>query len=360
MTTYYVGSGGNNSNNGLSWANRKLTLNGAEDIPVVAGDTVYVGAGLYREMLTCDVSGSSGAPITYIGDYTGANTDGIGGVVRWTTTNDDIVSTRNICVKMEGRNYRTFEGFSYDGPTSIYSCFWVQSNSVDHLTIRNSLFEHTNAIRSYQTALITNMLLENCVALDVSGLYTEGAVQDNCGNLIQNCLIIGAGSAIDVKSGGTLVKNCMSIGTNKFVVVSSTLNSGQVVTVNNCIILFNINYALSANTLGNLVEDYNVCPSRNNVAVGNNSTSQMPLLDKRWFHELINGGSMITPFDLASFSLLINRAGTSPTTADMRGTTVQGTQREWGALEYDSTLDIEAGAGGGLLTHPGMTAGMRG
>jgi hypothetical protein len=35
------------------------------------------------------------------------------------------------------------------------------------------------------------------------------------------------------------------------------------------------------------------------------------------------------------------------TTADMRGTTVQGAEREWGALEYDSTLDIEAGTGTG-------------
>jgi len=29
-------------------------------------------------------------------------------------------------------------------------------------------------------------------------------------------------------------------------------------------------------------------------------------------------------------------------------------------LEYDSTLKIKAGTGGGLLTNPGMTGGMRG
>ena len=42
MATLYVGPGGNDTNNGLSWANRRLTLNGIEDKPVVAGDTVYV------------------------------------------------------------------------------------------------------------------------------------------------------------------------------------------------------------------------------------------------------------------------------------------------------------------------------
>ena len=48
MTTYYVGSGGSDANAGTSWALRKLTLNGAEDIPVAAGDVVYVGPGVYR------------------------------------------------------------------------------------------------------------------------------------------------------------------------------------------------------------------------------------------------------------------------------------------------------------------------
>lgn len=56
---YYVGPGGNDGNNGTSWALRKLTLNGAEDIPVVPGDVVWVGPGVYREKLTADVSGGS-------------------------------------------------------------------------------------------------------------------------------------------------------------------------------------------------------------------------------------------------------------------------------------------------------------
>ena len=75
MTTYYVGSGGSDAADGLSWANRKLTLNGAEDVSVAAGDTVYVGPGVYRHTLTVDVSGSAGNIITYIADVTGQNTD---------------------------------------------------------------------------------------------------------------------------------------------------------------------------------------------------------------------------------------------------------------------------------------------
>lgn len=59
MVTRYVGPGGADGNSGLTWALRKLTLNGVEDTPVVAGDIVWVGPGVYRELLTCDVSGGN-------------------------------------------------------------------------------------------------------------------------------------------------------------------------------------------------------------------------------------------------------------------------------------------------------------
>src|SRR3989304_7878159 len=59
MPTYYVGPGGNDGNSGLTWALRKLTLNGAEDTPVAAGDICWVGPGVYRELLTDDISGAN-------------------------------------------------------------------------------------------------------------------------------------------------------------------------------------------------------------------------------------------------------------------------------------------------------------
>jgi hypothetical protein len=60
------------------------------------------------------VSGAAGSPITYIGDYTGANTDGVGGVVRITGSDDDITATRWSCVYGPGKHYRTFENFQMD------------------------------------------------------------------------------------------------------------------------------------------------------------------------------------------------------------------------------------------------------
>src|SRR3990170_2757112 len=59
MTTRYCGIGGSDANSGLTWALRKASLNGLEDSPVAAGDIVYVAPGVYRELLTVDVSGAN-------------------------------------------------------------------------------------------------------------------------------------------------------------------------------------------------------------------------------------------------------------------------------------------------------------
>lgn len=367
MTTRYVGKGGSDSNNGLSWATRKLTLNGVEDTPVQAGDTVYVGAGTYRETLTVDVSGSSGSPITYIGDYTGANTDGIGGVVRITGSDNDTTQTRADCITATSKNYRTFRGFLLDGSNSTFNITGSTNWTIDQC------FHARNGNRGITiTGASSSITISNNYF--VGGTYRHinfehTSFVSNANILIQNCIFNGnagreSNGVTIIRYGGVIIKNCyfnsIQIGVN----VATIPDTGQTITVNNCV-LNSCFIGLRSATAGYLIENYNNIVScenaRSNVDVGAQSLTYIMLPDSRWFFEMVNGGSMLTPFDLASYSGLINVAGTSPTTADMRGTTVQGTQREWGALEYDSTLDIEAGSGGGgLLTNPGMTGGMRG
>lgn len=342
MTTYYVGAGGNNSNAGTSWAQRKLTLNGAEDIPVAAGDTVYVGAGTYAEQLTCDVSGSSGSPITYIGDYDGSHTDGTGGVV---------VITGGIKAVFISKNFRSFKYINFRN--SVYS---ADSQPAD-LTVENCVFSCNNGANAIYAGnyYFTNLTVRNCIFFGSRNgtIVSSGAnsLANETNNLIENCLFFGGVAytgAINTKQGGTTVRNCTFIG--GYVGVEADVNTGQTVTVNNCLFQ-GVRYALKAGAAGELTEDYNNiydCEvARTNVSVGANSTAIDTIFDVRWAFELLNGGSMLSPFDLSSASTIINVAGTTPTTADMRGTTVQGTNREWGALEYDSTLDIEAGTGGG-------------
>ena len=356
MATYYVGAGGNNSNDGLSWAQRKLTLNGAEDIPVAAGDTVYVGAGTYRETLTCDVSGTAEAgSITYIGDYDGSHTDGIGGVVRITGSDDDITATRQYVVLIN-KNYRTFKNFQLDMSTG--SNIYVASNGISNITIENiHAIDGGTSIEVYNNnQTITNLSITNCFLNRAYILYGAGAVGLATTNaVISNCIFLGSNINNNVNDAGVtlarhkdiVVKNCLFYHSTTGVKVAFTDSPNFVY---NCI-FDNCYYGIVGEDTGDVTEDYNSfwkCnTARSNTNTGANSLAYALLPDSRWFFEMVNGGSMITPFDLSSASKIINVAGTSPTTADMRGTTVQGTQREWGALEYDSTLDIEAGSGGG-------------
>jgi len=235
MTTYYVGPGGSDSNNGQSWANRKLTLNGAEDIPVSAGDTVYVGPGTYRESLTLDVSGSSGQPITYVGDVTGEYTDGVGGEVRITGSNDDKTETRSegILVNNVTRDYRTFRGLRFDMHStanirfvSTYGCDnWIIEDCVftpsvnaqdaisfpasipagETITIRRCLFNTMNtAIYLWAVSERSiSMTIENCVflintynAIDTTRVY--GMTFKNCSFLAASQIGGLGGDAIDV------------------------------------------------------------------------------------------------------------------------------------------------------------------
>ena len=123
--------------------------------------------------------------------------------------------------------------------------------------------------------------------------------------------------------------------------------------VNNCV-FYGCGSALIAAVLGDIVENYNcyssVATSRTRVNTGAQSNSYFALFDTRTLFEMLSGGKLLTPFDLASYSALVNLAGTNPTSTDMRGTAKIGAEREWGALEYDPDLDIEAGSGGGAVS----------
>lgn len=206
MTTYYVGKGGSDSNGGESWDDRLETLNGAEDQPIAAGDTVYVGAGSYHETLTVDVSGSSGSIISYIADVTGAYTDGVGGTVRITGVSSSIPDSavRAYCIDMSGgvRDYRTFTGFFLDGVTT--TLFNLSPDGLHNLVIEDFTFGTTPALNN-----IDGIGLANAQATVAGDLIT-----------IRRCLFDGmVGNAISLvaAAGGysltnSRIENCIFNG----------------------------------------------------------------------------------------------------------------------------------------------------
>lgn len=355
MTTYYVdGTSGNDGNAGTSVGAAKATLNGAEDIPLVAGDTVHVRAGTYRELLTVDVSGSAGNPISYIGDYSGS-IFASGGVVRVTGSADDVAETRANCITATSKNYRTFRGFTFDLASTVCvslatSCSnWVieecyfGANTVSGLTIAG-----TGTANTVRRCYFMARPLGGPACLTIS----HSATVNNAAHAVENCIFLGGTNAILVtRIGGVTVRNCLVLFSERSIRVGTSLAGGQTVTVNNCVIAFAGTAALQATATGEIIEDYNAlfanAAHRTLVSAGANSNNHPPLLDTRWFFEAVAGGDMVSPFDLASYSPLVNLAGSSPPSTDLRGTSVQGAQREWGPLEMDPALAVAAGEGGG-------------
>jgi len=209
MTVRYVGKGGSDVNDGLSWANRKLTLNGVEDTPVVAGDTVYVGPGIYRESLTTDVSGSSGNVITYIGDVTGANTDGIGGMIRITGSNDDAAypNARDRLITIT-HNYRTFRGFYMGQSTYISNSHMVYIDGSTQ-AVTNIIFEYC-----YFT-------MDACSSSTAGGIVFNTPISGNSDFTVRNCIfenisqgtlkIWGISTNYDTSS---IIENCLVYGSD--------------------------------------------------------------------------------------------------------------------------------------------------
>ena len=368
MTTYYVGIGGNDGNTGLSWAQRFLTLNAAEDVPVVAGDTVYVGPGVYREQLDIDVTGGAGTPITYIGDVTGEHTDGVGGIVRITGSDDDeeydAVGWRPYCVLADltaNHDYRTFRGFFMD--SAIYDCIFAQpgeGTDHDHWIIEDCAFENADGAITLNIAAAGGHIIRRCVFMGgvnngIFSIWSAALVEDS-GDVIENCLFLGGNDAAWIgKVGGVTIRDCTFLYSVNRAVYASALGA-QTLAVNNCIIAYGY-IGLEASALGEILEDYNSVygcyTDRTDVAVGAHSLDYVPLL----LPPLMYSG-ICSPWkygDLSKWSLLARETGTGATSVDLWGRTRPATasKKSWGAVQYQGPQRDAT------TTHSGSTASLR-
>lgn len=344
MTDYFVGPGGNNGNSGTSWANRKLTLNGVEDIAVTAGDTVYVGPGVYRETLTVDVSGSSGSPITYIADVSGVNTDGVGGVVRITGSDDDQTTTRSNCISGTSFDYRTFRGFHFDLP----SVSAINNTNGTNWIVEDCAFSATATSIRVDGASQSDFTCRRCVFIGCSGNHirlTHTSVVTGTNHLIENCLFISSAAAIARidRIGDTLFKNCLffASGSNGIdVTVTAGTGAGQFTSVNNSIFTNTDNTALVGTVTGDIVEDYNTffnnSTDRANTATGSNSQTYPPLFAL----PILLAEFRLVPWffsALSEWSPIAAIAGTGEATDDIFGIARPTTsaKKSWGTTQFN-------------------------
>lgn len=342
MTVRYVGAGGNDGNSGTSWANRKLTINGCEDTPVVAGDTVYVGPGVYRELLTVDVSGTAGNPITYVADIDGSHTDGIGGVVRITGSDDDLVATRANCITATSKDYRTFTGFAFDTTTGTVI---TTATAVSNWIVQDCYFQGIGANSAEVTfsGTGTTNAVKRCWFVGARGQgvrFTHSSTVNNAGHSVENCVFVGLRSSSNVVSarvGGITVKGCTFVGGSVAVQIETALAGGQTVTCNNNIVC-HCGTGFSATATGEITENYNAlwgnATDRVNTNTGANSNAYPPLFNPQL---LLSGFRLpnLPLFGLSEWSPLRAIAGTSMSADDLYGITRPTTdsKKSWGAVQ---------------------------
>ena len=282
MTVRYVGPGGSDAASGLTWALRKETLNGVEDTPVVAGDTIYVGPGVYRETLTCDVDGSNGNIITYFGDVTGKNTDGVGGLIRITGTDDDTVEAndRQRVINASDRVYRTFKGFFFDslrylnGPNgSIYiDLALTVSSALTNIVVEDCVFSdgQYGPSASYAEGAVggstntpngssTDVTVRRCI----SGFYgpplwAHRGSGELPNTLVENCIdLFAAQVSLRTQSvHGLTARHCTLMGTGSRIMYSLNKTAAENTYMYDCLFADVTNELFETN-LGAIVEDYN-------------------------------------------------------------------------------------------------------
>jgi len=348
VTTYYVGPGGSDGANGKNWGQRKLTLNGAEDIAVVAGDTVYVGSGVYREQLTCDVSGASGNPITYIGDVTGENTDGVGGIVRITGSDNDQTAARQRCINGTNQDYRTFRGFSFDTTTDQLILGSTDTNNwiVEDCTFQNAGLQSIRVTGDNQTGWI----IRRCDFLfsdDDEIIFISGSGVDNAGHVVESCVFTAAatlsGRGITCDDvGGITIRNCNFAGLQRAILTTALGGGAPVANVVNNSVFYGNRFALWATNLGDMTENHNNLHAnetdRTNVAVGAGSTTYPLLL----LPPLLSDG-FVFPYKLGAlsqWSQVRAIAGTNEPSTDFYGLTrpTSPTEKSWGAVQFFDVL----------------------
>lgn len=348
MTRYYVGIGGNDANAGTTWALRRLTITSGLTLLAVAGDELVVGAGTYRETVTLGAGGAAGVPKLLTGDYLGRLTDGVGGIVRITGSDNDQTATRANCITATTQSYWTIDGFLCEFTTShvvnlITSCVGITIYRCVLATITPGGVFPIQITGAGQSGI---QVLNSVVIVGPSGrgIYiNNGAPVANAAMLIAGCLFLGSNASTciyDTNVGGVTVNgNTFYSGAYGFYNNSAIVGAAISVTNN---IFSRCSYGVNtAGALGDIVEDYNTfsgCTTdRTNVAVGAHSVTYPPFYDSRVYLEAMYGGRLTTPYDIASYSQLIGLASGAPAT-DMRGTGTVGAAREMGALEYDPSL----------------------
>ncbi len=217
QTTYYVRTSGNNANDGLTPATAWRNVSTAAG-RVVAGDTVYVGAGTYNGRVSPSASGTSTQRIRFVADLNGARTGDAGTVTLSGGAQNALLVTRT---------FITFEGFALTS-TGTSAVSWSGSSGV----LRACVVRNANS-RGVEVSGNTGLSIERCVIRNNNGAgvfasnsrltMTNCVVRNNSadgvqgsgltsGSAIVNCSFsTNSGSGVELQSGALVVRNSIFV-----------------------------------------------------------------------------------------------------------------------------------------------------
>lgn len=381
MATYYVATYGSNSNNGTSpatpWLSISFAIGAASGTNpgLTAGDTVWVAPGTYRESLAGNQSylggsGSSGSPVTIKGDplATQAWISTNPGVIRWTVFPTDTTNpaTGWVLLLATSKDYINWE--------SIYFDTWTSGYAINLTTCRGWSFTkcvfstvqlNSQVIRMSNAAGVPlDFTLDRCVILGGQCFvvtYARDVATYDLNVNIKDCIFLGCpttGQAIVVTPSGTgsdgngiKIYNSHFQGFDSQTIYVSSTNTTHNSIVKNCVL---IRGNIFGGTTGAVVQTYNRLI---NVTLQNTATSATTVTagsaGLSLGYERINGligNDIFAPYPNSPNIGFGNSTGAP--TIDLYSATWAGNP-DAGAVQKLS-------ATGGLLTHPGMTGGIRG
>jgi hypothetical protein len=257
MADYFVRISGADANAGTSAATAWRTIGKALGATGIAsGDRVFIGAGLYREVVTVAMT-SATADTQIIGDVDGAMTGDAGEVI-WTNYLNgwnDTPSISDVC-NLAGRDFLTFK--------NLYIAAGGASNCIDGNTATSTdIVIDTCVLVAYGTspALVTapfatalNWTIKNSQIASFSGFpglvvtLTTGVGSDYDANvqvMDSTFLMAGNPTAVQVtnsgtaaqKGGGVDIARCSFIGFSAMTTVASQISTTIPCTVVDCLLL---------------------------------------------------------------------------------------------------------------------------
>lgn len=288
MADFYVRRNGSDAAAGTSagaaWATIGKAL-GASGI--ASGDRVFIGAGVYRELVTVAVTPT--ATTAVVGDVTGEFT-GDAGEVRWTALQTEFNTASAFTpVNLGSKNFLAFSNIVFQaGEAPMFSSF-----SGHDISFTDCAFFSNGGMfaGSLTVDAAANLTFDRCYfyhpiagALFAFTLPTSLLADYDVNILFRNCLVLSIGAFVSVtasgvltfKGGGVDVRSCTVFArTGIFAVNSANVATSIPCTVYDSILQNPTGSTLVATTSGQILEDYNLIASadpRTLVAIGAHSS----------------------------------------------------------------------------------------